>query len=66
PLWRRIGPLARRFDPRRSAAQALAFGALWGWIPCGLVYSALLTALVSGSATAGASIMLAFGFGTLP
>jgi sulfite exporter TauE/SafE len=66
PLWRRIGPLARRLDPRHSPVQALAFGALWGWIPCGLVYTALLTALVSGSASAGAGMMLAFGVGTLP
>ena len=41
-------------------------GALWGWLPCGLVYSVLLTALASGSAPRGALIMLAFGLGTLP
>ncbi|MBV5345733.1 MAG: sulfite exporter TauE/SafE family protein, partial [Rhodoferax sp.] len=41
-------------------------GLLWGWLPCGLVYSALIMALSSGSAAKGASIMLAFGIGTLP
>ena len=66
PVWRRLGPLAARLDPGRSALHALAFGALWGWIPCGLVYSALLAALVSGRASAGAAIMLAFGLGTAP
>jgi len=39
---------------------------LWGWLPCGLVYSALTTALASGSAVRGAATMLAFGLGTLP
>jgi sulfite exporter TauE/SafE len=66
PLWRHLSPLTRRLDPRHSGLQALAFGALWGWIPCGLVYSALLAALVSGGAAAGAGVMLAFGIGTLP
>lgn len=66
PVWRRLGPLAARLDPGRSALHALAFGALWGWIPCGLVYSALLAALVSGGASAGAAIMLSFGLGTAP
>lgn len=66
PLWRHLSPLTRRLDPRHSGLHALAFGALWGWLPCGLVYSALLTALVSGGAGAGAGVMLAFGIGTLP
>lgn len=65
-LWRRIQPATRRFLPVRSVAQAFPLGVLWGWLPCGLVYSALATALGSGSATAGASTMLAFGAGTLP
>ena len=39
---------------------------LWGWLPCGLVYSALATALSSGSPQRGALLMLAFGLGTLP
>jgi len=47
-------------------AQPFAFGALWGWIPCGLVYGTLATAMASGSAENGALIMLAFGLGTLP
>jgi sulfite exporter TauE/SafE len=31
-----------------------------------MVYSALATAMLSGSATGGAAVMLAFGLGTLP
>lgn len=65
-LWRRIQPLTRRFLPVRSTVQAFPLGLLWGWLPCGLVYSALATALTSGSAARGAGLMLAFGLGTLP
>jgi sulfite exporter TauE/SafE len=39
---------------------------IWGLVPCGLVYGMLPIALFSGSAAAGAAIMLAFGLGTLP
>jgi sulfite exporter TauE/SafE len=52
--------------PVRSLAGALAVGAVWGWLPCGLVYSASISALASGSAWHGAGLMLAFGLGTLP
>lgn len=65
-LWRRLQPLTRRFLPVRTVAQAFPLGVLWGWLPCGLVYSALATALSSGSAGRGALTMLAFGLGTLP
>ncbi|HEX8989325.1 MAG TPA: sulfite exporter TauE/SafE family protein [Rhodocyclaceae bacterium] len=65
-LWSRLQPATRRFLPVRGPAQALPLGLLWGWLPCGLVYSALTTALASGSAANGALAMLAFGLGTLP
>ncbi len=65
-LWGRLQPLTRRFLPVRSVAQAFPLGVLWGWLPCGLVYSALATALSTGSAGRGALTMLAFGLGTLP
>ena len=65
-LWRRIQPHTTRFIPARSVAQALPLGVLWGFLPCGLVYSVLTTALVTGSAARGAGLMLAFGLGTLP
>ncbi len=65
-LWRHLQPLTGRFLPVRSSLQALALGALWGWLPCGLVYSVLIAALASGSAAKGALVMLAFGLGTLP
>ena len=65
-LWRRIQPATRRFLPARSVGQALPLGMLWGFIPCGLTYSILATALVTGSGARGAGLMLAFGLGTLP
>lgn len=65
-LWRHLQPLTRRYLPARTMAQAFPLGVLWGWLPCGLVYSALVTALASGSAASGAALMLAFGLGTLP
>ena len=65
-LWRRLAPLGKRFLPARTVGQALPLGMVWGWLPCGLVYSALATALASGSAGRGALSMLTFGLGTLP
>ena len=65
-LWRYLQPCSRHFLPVRSLWQAVALGALWGWLPCGLVYSVLATALAAGSAQSGALLMLAFGLGTLP
>lgn len=64
--WMKIQPLTRRFLPARSVAQALPLGMLWGFLPCGMVYSALTVALLAGSAWRGAGLMLAFGLGTLP
>ncbi|RJG14954.1 sulfite exporter TauE/SafE family protein [Massilia cavernae] len=65
-LWNRIRPLAQRLQPLDGAGKMLGLGALWGWLPCGMVYSALVTAMFSGSALSGAAVMLAFGLGTLP
>lgn len=65
-LWRVIQPLTKRFLPVRTVAQAFPLGLLWGWLPCGLVYSALASSLTAGSSGRGALMMLAFGLGTLP
>ncbi len=65
-LWRRIEPMGRGLIPVRSTGQGFALGLVWGWLPCGLVYSALVWTLASGSALEGAALMLAFGLGTLP
>lgn len=65
-LWRRIEPFARTLIPVRSVPQAYVVGLVWGWLPCGLVYSVLTTTLGSGSGSNGAMIMFSFGLGTLP
>lgn len=65
-LWQKLAPLNKRLIPVNSSAKALGLGALWGWLPCGLVYSTLTWSIASGSAVNGALIMLFFGLGTLP
>ncbi|MFN2309934.1 MAG: sulfite exporter TauE/SafE family protein [Gammaproteobacteria bacterium] len=66
PLWRWLEPLGQRLLPVRNPVQALGFGLVWGWLPCGLVYSTLLWSASSGSVGRGALYMVAFGLGTLP
>jgi hypothetical protein len=66
PIWRRIEPLRKRFFPIDTTARALGAGAVWGWIPCGLVYGMLVLAIASGGPLQGAAVMAAFGLGTLP
>lgn len=66
PVWRRLQPLTARVLPVRNPAQALALGALWGWLPCGLVYSTLGWAMLQPTVTSAAGTMLFFGLGTLP
>ena len=65
-LWRRVQPYSTAVLPADTTAKAFALGTLWGWLPCGLVYTLLATALLSGGAASGAGVMLAFGLGTLP
>jgi len=65
-IWARLEPLGRRFLPVRSTGQALVLGAIWGWLPCGLVYSVLVWAISAGSPAQGAALLLSFGLGTLP
>jgi len=65
-LWRRIQPWSRALIPATTPPRAALLGVLWGWLPCGMVYAALLLALGSGSVVGGAVTMLAFGLGTLP
>ncbi len=65
-LWKRIEPFGRRLIPVKTRFQALLFGMVWGWLPCGLVYSALAIAATSGDSLRSALTMLAFGIGTLP
>lgn len=65
-LWRRLQPLLARVMPIRTPFQALLAGGMWGWLPCGLVYSVLVSALAAGGAVKGGLLLAAFGLGTLP
>jgi sulfite exporter TauE/SafE len=47
-----------------TAGSKLLLGASMGFLPCGLIYAALLKAVESGSAVSGALTMFAFGAGT--
>jgi uncharacterized protein len=65
-LWPRIEPLGRRLLPVRSRSGAFALGLVWGWLPCGLVYSVLIWSIAAGGFLEGGLLMLSFGLGTLP
>lgn len=79
-LWRRqavkpssgwfgikVAQLWSRYLGNMASSPARWFsGMLWGFVPCGLVYSVLPLAFLSGSALSGAFLMMAFGLGTLP
>lgn len=65
-LWRYIQPYSKHFIPVKSARQSLLLGMIWGWLPCGLVYSTLTWSIASANWYSGAMIMFAFGLGTLP
>lgn len=64
--WRFLEPLGRRLIPVRTVGGAVLIGAIWGWLPCGLVYSVLIWGLTAADPLKGAGLMLAFGLGTLP
>ncbi len=66
PVWRLLQPVSRKFLPVRSMPAAYSLGLIWGFIPCGLVYTALSFSLASGNALVSSVRMLCFGIGTLP
>jgi sulfite exporter TauE/SafE len=65
-LWRSLEPLRRHLLPVDHPLKAIIAGAVWGFLPCGLVYSALTLALARSDSVASGAVMLAFGLGTLP
>jgi len=65
-VWRHVRPQLARIGPPDTPGRMFAAGALWGWLPCAMVYSVLVAAMLSGSIVSGALTMLAFGLGTLP
>ena len=65
-LWNKISPVSKKLIPVDTTKKALGLGMLWGWLPCGLVYSTLTWSLVTGDTLYGGAIMASFGLGTLP
>lgn len=65
-LWRGLQPISRRLMGQRSPLSTMALGLLWGFLPCGLVYSALSWAIAYSGDSNAAWLMLGFGIGTLP
>ncbi|MES2917689.1 MAG: sulfite exporter TauE/SafE family protein [Pseudomonadota bacterium] len=65
-LWKVLEPLRKVVFPVNRYWKALLAGGLWGFLPCGLVYSALALALARADAAMSGAVMLAFGLGTLP
>ncbi len=65
-FWRRVQPLGNRLMPVRGPGKALALGMVWGWLPCGLVYSALAMAVTAGNVAGSALGMSVFGLCTVP
>jgi len=65
-LWLRIQPAAARLLPIRTPVTALTVGMIWGWLPCGMVYSALGWSIIAGSPWGSALLMFCFGLGTVP
>lgn len=65
-IWQRIAPAAKSLLPVSSIPKALGLGLLWGWLPCGLVYSVLLLAATTANPIDGGLVMIAFGLGTMP
>ncbi|MDO8448266.1 MAG: sulfite exporter TauE/SafE family protein [Rhodoferax sp.] len=69
PVWleqagRKIWSGARSLAAGRGRGAPLVIGALWTFLPCGLLYSALLVATLTGRALEGAMVMALFALGT--
>jgi len=65
-IWKRISPLSKKLLPVKSPIQALSLGMIWGWLPCGLVYTAIGYAIATADPLNSGLYMLFFGLGTLP
>ena len=65
-VWKQVLPLAVKASAMPGGSGRMLLGLCWGFLPCGLVYSVVLTASAAGSPVAGALVMMAFGLGTLP
>jgi sulfite exporter TauE/SafE len=65
-IWNRLAPHAKGLIPATTVVSAAGLGLIWGWLPCGLVYGALLLAATTADPVGGGLVMVAFGLGTMP
>jgi sulfite exporter TauE/SafE len=65
-IWRKVQPLAARLLPIKRARDAVLVGACWGFLPCGLIYTALAYSATAANSLHSAALMFCFGLGTLP
>lgn len=65
-FWQSLAPLRKKVFPIDSFGKALVAGLLWGFLPCGLVYGALMMAIAGNNIATGAALMFVFGLGTMP
>lgn len=65
-LWLHLQPLSKHIIPITNLKRATVLGLLWGFLPCGLIYTTLAWAATSASPTQGAAVMMCFGLGNLP
>jgi len=65
-LWRFLQPQTGRLLQQSSLTARFGLGMLWGWLPCGLIYSTLSWVAANGDPLLGALTMATFGLGTLP
>ena len=65
-FWQSLAPLRKKVFPIDSFGKALFAGLLWGFLPCGLVYGALMMAIAGNNIATGAALMFVFGLGTMP
>ena len=55
---------ARKLAAGRGRGAPLVVGMLWAFLPCGLLYSAVLVAAMTGRVWEGAAVMALFALGT--
>jgi sulfite exporter TauE/SafE len=65
-IWQHIQPLAQRRLPIQNSRDALVVGMLWGFLPCGLIYTALAWSASAADWRQSAALMAVFGLGTTP
>jgi hypothetical protein len=65
-LWQKLQPLMLRGLKKHNKVNMFYSGLIWGWLPCGLVYSTLFWAGSFADVVISPLLMLCFGLGTIP